>query len=164
MSSNLIILGAQATLGIVVVLIAFSRYAKPWLDRQEFTDAVFPLLLLHCFRFLGLTFIVDHQIADTIPEDAARLIALGDFSAALLALATVLAILTKSRAVKPLAWLFTAVGIGDLIAIGPIALGGGFFDKGIGAMWLTVGTFAPVIVVAHGYILYRLVRPDQVAA
>jgi hypothetical protein len=160
MSHNILILNVQAALGLAIVLIAFLRYARPRLDALSFNDAVLPLVLLQSFRFLGLTFIVDHQIADAIPRSAATLVALGDFSAAIAAFLTVIAILMKSRFVKPLAWVLTVVGIGDLAAIGPIAISNRFFEEGIGAMWLTIGTFAPVIIVAHGYIVYRLLNPE----
>lgn len=162
MSTNVLILNVQAFLGLAVIGIAFSRYARPVLDRMAFNDAVLPLLLLQSFRFLGLTFLVDHQIAATIPRSAAQIIAFGDFAAALLAFTTVLAILADSKLVRPIAVVFTIVGLSDLAGIGPIALGNAFFEKGIGAMWLTIGTFAPAIIVTHLYIAYRLVRPSPV--
>ena len=51
------------------------------------------------------------------------------------------------------------MGLAYLAGIGPIAMGNEFFEKGIGAMWLTIGTFAPAIIVSHVYIAYRLLRP-----
>lgn len=162
MSTNVLILLVQSSFGIAVFGVAFLRYLRPTMDRWTFNDAVLPLLLLQSFRFLGLTFMVDHQISEAIPQSAAQIIAFGDFSAAALAFITALAVLGRSPLVKPLAVVFTIVGLGDLAAIGPIAIGNAFFEEGIGAMWLTIGTFAPAIVISHLYILYRLVRPTPV--
>ncbi|NJM35003.1 MAG: hypothetical protein HC850_10195 [Rhodomicrobium sp.] len=52
--------------------------------------------------------------------------------------------------------MFSVVGMGDLITIGPTAFNGGVFDADIGAMWFLLVIYAPALLLSHIYIVYRL--------
>lgn len=155
--NNFVILNIQALMGLTAYVLIYWNVLRPWLQAQPFERAVLPLLIVNIFRFLGLTFLVTGQLDPSLPRDALELIAYGDFAASICALLAALALTAGSRLATPLVVLYSVVGIADLMMVFPTALGAGVFDVSMGAMWLTVGLFAPVIVLSHVYIAYRLV-------
>lgn len=155
--TNFAILNVQALMGLTAYVLVYWNFLRPGLQAQSFERAVLPLLIVNIFRFLGLTFLVTGQLDPSLPRDALELIAYGDFAASICALLAALALTTGSRLSTPLVALYSVVGIADLMMVFPTALGAGVFEAPMGAMWLTVGLFAPVIVLSHVYIAYRLV-------
>ena len=155
--NNFIILNVQAAMGLTAYFLIYWNYLSPRLRRQPFQQAVLPLMIVNIFRFLGLTFLVTGQLDASLPREPLELIAYGDFAASICALLSTLALTTRSRLATPLVALYSVVGIGDLIMVFPTAIGAGVFDVSMGAMWLTIGLFAPVILLSHVYIAYRLV-------
>src|SRR5262249_38866593 len=67
--------------GIVV-----ARYLWPQLRGQSRAEAMQPLLILHSFRFVGLSFLVPGVVSPDLPADWARPAAYSDVIAAILAL------------------------------------------------------------------------------
>ena len=63
-----------------------SRYIWPELRVREQAEALRPLLILHSFRFIGLTFLVPGVVSPDLPSAFARPAAYGDVIAAALAL------------------------------------------------------------------------------
>ena len=116
------------------------------------------MLFFHVFRFLGLNVLVTGQVDPALPIDALQTIAFGDFAASVCALLALLAIAAKSRVAVPLLVLFSVVGIGDLIVVGPTAINGGIFLGAIGVIWWLTATLAPILVLSHAYIAYRLAQ------
>jgi hypothetical protein len=66
--------------------IVLARYVLPVLRRQSRADAMHPLILLHCFRFVGLSFLVPGVVSPDLPSAWAVPAAYGDLIAAVLAL------------------------------------------------------------------------------
>src|SRR4029434_3134854 len=66
--------------------IVLARYVLPELRRQSRADAMQPLILLHCFRFVGLSFLVPGVVSPDLPPAWAVPAAYGDLIAAVLAL------------------------------------------------------------------------------
>ena len=155
---NLIILNVQVGMALLTFFLLFRTYFQDWLKRQPFLAAVQPLLFFHVFRFLGLNVLVTGQVDPELPLNALKTIAFGDFASAVCALMALLAISTKSRIATPLLVLFSFVGIGDLILVGPTAINGGIFYGDIGTIWWLTATLAPILVLSHGYIAFRLVK------
>ena len=114
-------------------------------------------MVVNIFRFLGLTFLVTGQLDPSLSRDTLELIAYGDFAASICALLAAIALTTDSRLATPLVALYSVVGIVDLMMVFPTALSAGVFEVSMGAMWLTVGLFAPVILLSRVYIAYRLI-------
>lgn len=154
--SNLVFLTVQYAMAFAAYLLIYRHYLRAWLRTRRFEDAVLPFLLLHCFRYLGLSMLVTGQIAEVVPREALRIMAYGDLAAAFSALLAALAISARSRLGPLLVAIFTVVGIGDLIVIGPTALNAGIFEADIGTMWFFLVTYAPALVLSHFYIAYRL--------
>ena len=62
-------------------------YIWPQLRTRSRIDALRPLLVLHAFRFIGLSFLVSGVVSPDLPIAFARDAAYGDIVAAILALA-----------------------------------------------------------------------------
>src|SRR5690242_18551053 len=77
------------------------------------SDALRPLLVVHTFRFVGLSFLVPGVVSPELPLEFARPAAYGDLVAAVLALVA-LAFLTSRFAIG-LVWVFNVWGLADLV-------------------------------------------------
>jgi hypothetical protein len=151
-------LAIQFSMAIAVYLLIFRTYLQPWFEMRDFDAAVMPLLMVHVFRYLGLALLVTGQVDEAVSRDALSIMAYGDLASGVCALLAVIAISAGSRFVVPLVVLFSIVGIADLITIGPTALNAGVIVSPIGTMWFFLVIFAPILLLSHIYILYRLVR------
>jgi len=132
--------------GIVVV-----RHWWPDLRRLPRADALRPLLLLHAFRFVGLSFLVPSVVSLDLPVAWARPAAYGDLIAAVLALLALVAL--ESRLEHPMVWLFNiclyAVYQGNRVGLEPGQLG---------------ATFYILLLITHVLVFRLLLRSDQLVA
>src|SRR5215471_10972146 len=80
------------------------RYIWPALQARPRADALYPILLLHASRFVGLAFLVPGVVSPDLPVAFARPAAYGDFLTAILALFAIAALNKPSG--KLLAWIF----------------------------------------------------------
>jgi hypothetical protein len=89
------------------------RELWPVLRRRPRADALRPILLLHAFRFVGLSFLVPGVVSPDLPAAFARPAAYGDLAT------TVLALLSLATLTNPLGtmlvWTFNVVGTVDLL-------------------------------------------------
>lgn len=155
--TNTAYLVIQFSMAIVVYLVIYSTYLRPWLQAQPLETAILPFLILHVFRYLGLTLLVTGQVSAEVSRTALGAMAYGDLASGVAALAAVIAITAGSRLAVPLVAVFSVVGIADLINIGPTALGAGVLDASIGTMWFLMVLYAPILFLSHIYIVCRLV-------
>lgn len=164
--NNLAYLAIQFTTAIALYLVIFRIYLQPWFRAQTFERAILPLLVLHAFRYLGLSLVVNGQVDAAVSRDALAIMAWGDYASGICALIAVIAISLRSRLAVPLVILFSVVGIGDLLTVGPTALNAGVFEADIGAMWFLLVIYAmwfllviyaPILLLTHIYIVVRLV-------
>src|SRR5580698_2137549 len=79
---------ASAAFGFIAWGIVANRYFAPRIRDLERPDALRPILILHSFRFLGLSFLVPGVVSADLPAAFAHSAAYGDFVAAILALLT----------------------------------------------------------------------------
>ncbi|MBI1296294.1 hypothetical protein GC175_15165 [bacterium] len=156
--NNWIILGGQSTIGLFVYALVFFWYVQPALSKLSFEKAIAPMLLLHVFRFTGFTLLAVGQVDPSIPREALSAIAFGDLLAGLSALIAVLALRSRSSLAVPLIWLFTLIGLADLANVGRIAVNLDLFNHSVGVMWLVAIWYFPTILIAHVYIVYRLLN------
>ena len=132
--------GALFGLSVLMSFAAFSLVTKifiwPRLRMLRREDALVALVVPHAFRFVGLSFLVPGVASPTLPAAFAAPAAYGDLVAALLAIATTLALTARRSWAIPLVWLFNVWGTGDLVnaiyqgqigvGIGPGSLGAAF--------------------------------------
>src|SRR5262245_11234020 len=83
-------------------------YIWPQLRDRSRAEAMRPLLLLHSFRFVGLSFLVPGVVSPGLPAAWAEPAAYGDLIAAILALLSLATL--KSRLGMPLVWVFNVWG------------------------------------------------------
>jgi hypothetical protein len=158
MLSPYVIVSIQFALGLIIFGTVVREYLLGWLQRSDVFVAIAPVLLYQGFRFLGLTMLAPDQVAPGQDLDAIEVIAYGDLAAAVTGIIAALAAYRRSALTLPLAWLFTVVGIVDLISVGITVAAAGTLEEGIGVMWVTFGLIAPLLVLSHGYVLYVLIK------
>ena len=143
--------------GIVVAL-----YWWPDLRRLPRADALQPLLLLHAFRFVGLSFLVPGVVALDLPAAWARPAAYGDVIAAILALLALVAL--KSRLGLPMVWLFNAWGSADLLYAFYRGNSVGLEPGHLGAAFHIVTVLVPLLLITHMLVFLLLLRSDPMVA
>ena len=96
-------------LSIAFSLIAWGvvtmRYIWPALRVRQRDEALRPLLVLHSFRFIGLSFLVPGVVSPDVPPAFAHSAAFGDLIAATLALLSLLSL--PSAAGVVMTWIFS---------------------------------------------------------
>lgn len=158
MPSPHVILAIQSTMGLIIFGLVARHYVLPRLAKLDFYAALAPVLLVHGFRFLGLSLLAPEQVGVGQDMDALRAIAYGDLGAAVTGLLAAVAAFQRSSLTVPLAWLFTVVGLGDLALVAITTTSAGTLDEGIGFMWATLGLLAPVLLLSHLYVLRSLLQ------
>jgi cbb3-type cytochrome oxidase subunit 3 len=131
---------------------------QPRLSTLPFEKAVLPLLLLHVFRFAGFALLVVGQVDPSLPRPVMSAIAYGDLLAGISALMAAIALRGRSSLAMPLIWLFTFIGVADIVNVGRIAITLDLFNHDIGTMWFVSILFFPTLLIAHIYIVYRLIN------
>jgi len=154
---NMLYLNLQILVAFVVFILIFRLYLHPWFKAQPFGAAVMPMLLLHVFRYLGLTLLAPGQVEASVSPTALEVMAYGDLAAGISALLAALAIYTRSSLSVPLVALFTLVGFGDFVSVGYTAAQAGIAQAEIGTMRFLMVTFAPALMLSQIYVAYRLV-------
>lgn len=108
-----LIFGTSVAFGFVAWAVVTVVYIWPKLQIQSRIDALRPLLVLHAFRFIGLSFLVPGVVSPDLPFAFARNAAYGDIVAAILALAALATL--RSGVGIALAWAFNLWGSFDLL-------------------------------------------------
>jgi hypothetical protein len=159
LTSPLALFGTSIALSFLAWGIVVVRYFWPELRRQSRADPLRPLLLLHCFRFVGLSFLVPGVVSPDLPTAWALPASYGDLIATVLALLA-LAVL-KSRLGIALVWVFNFWGSADLlyafyqgnqVGLEPGQLGGAYF---------IVTVLVPLLLITHGLVFRLLLQADN---
>jgi hypothetical protein len=140
-----------------------ARYLWPALRNLPRAQALQPLLLLHCFRFVGLAFLVPGVVSPDLPSAFARPAAYGDLVAAVLALLALVAL--RSPPGIGLVWVFNLWGSADLLhAFYQGRVGVGFEPGQLGAAYFIPTVVVPLLLVTH-VLVFRLLleRGDAVS-
>ena len=145
-------------MAVCTYILIYRVYLRDWFNARDFGPAILPLLILHSFRYLGLSLFVTGQVAPEVPREALQIIAWGDFASGFAALIAAIAI-SKAAKVGPfLVLLFSVIGIGDMMVVFPTAINAGVFDVDIGTMWFLSVIYAPSLLLSHIFIVYRLFK------
>jgi len=137
-------------------------YLWPRLRAMDRDAAIRAIATLHSFRFLGLVFLLPGIVGAGLPAAFAAPAAYGDFVAALLAIAVLLAARMGPLFV-PLAWVFNLVGAADLLMATSHAIGVNLpsIAGQLGAAYAILMLYVPLLLMTHGIAIYLLVRPRQ---
>ena len=148
-------------LSMVMGLIAFGLIAKwylmPVLLALPRRTALVPLLLPHCFRFIGLAFLIPGVTSQPLDPRFANPAAFGDLLAALLAFVGILALRQRWRTAIPLVWVFNIEGTLDLL--NAVAQGLRYTEDGtLGATFFIPMIIVPALLVTHVMVFIILLR------
>jgi hypothetical protein len=155
--------GISVAFGLAVWGAVTWQYIWPALKEGPGPESLTPILLLHAFRFLGLTFLVPGVVSPELPATFAQPVAYGDFMTAILALLALAALGTRAGLVAT--WVFNIFGTADLLFAfyqgGTIALPD---NPGLlGAGYFILSAYVPLLFITHGLAFRILLRPKDVA-
>src|SRR5215510_8066152 len=147
------IFGLSAAFGLIAWALVARHFVWPALRERSQADALRPLLILHSFRFLGLSFLVPGVVSPALPSAFAVPAAVGDFGAMLLALIA-LAVLRSSFGIA-VAWIFNIWGSADLLYA--FVNGGlvGLEPGQLGAAFYIPTAIVPFLLVTH-VLMFRI--------
>ena len=151
-------------LSMVMGLAAYGFIAKwyvmPALAALPRARALPPLLLLHCFRFVGLAFLIPGVTSQPLDPRFANPAAYGDLLAAFLAFFGVIALRLRWRAAILLVWLFNIEGTFDLL--NAVARGLRYNEAGMfGATIFIPMVIVPALLVTHLMVFMILLRGED---
>ena len=136
------------------------RYLWPRLKNLPRTDALRPILLLHSFRFVGLTFLVPGVVSPDLPAAFAKADAYGDFGAAVLAMLALASLPMEGVGIS-IAWLFNIWGTADLLDAFYQGNAIGLIPGQLGAMYFIPTLVVPLLLVTH-VLAFRILARNPV--
>jgi hypothetical protein len=161
--SPAIIFQLHLVLGYAAWLLCVVPYFLPRLKSMD-RAALRVIATLHSFRFFGLVFILPGVVGPNLPDGFATMAAYGDLATGLLAMLALI-----SFRIRALFWLlviaFNLVGAADLVIdyYHGVQLGLPDVSGQLGAAYVVVIVYVPLLMITHVMALYLLVR-RQVAA
>ena len=156
--SPLILFGASVAFGLIAWTIVAVRYLWPYLRARPRAEALRPLLMLHSFRFLGLSFLIPGVVAPDLSPAYAVPAAYGDIGAAILALLALWAL--PSGLGIGLAWIFNIWGTADLLFAFYQGNEVGLLPGQLGAAFYIPTFLVPLLLVTHVMIFRILLRRE----
>jgi hypothetical protein len=142
--------------GFVVWAVVTALYIWPELRTRSRIEALQPLLVLHGFRFIGLSFLVPGVVSPDLPIAFARDAAYGDIVAAILALLALSAL--RSGVGIALVWVFNIWGSLDLLNAFYQANGAGLSPGQLGATYFIPTAIVPLLLITHGLVFRILLQ------
>jgi hypothetical protein len=138
--------------------IVTARYIWPHIRLRQRSEALRPLLIIHCFRFIGLAFLVPGVVSPDLPRAFATSAAFGDIVAATLALLSLLSL--RSAPGVLIAWLFNVWGSLDLVNGFYEANATGLSPGQFGATYFIPTLIVPLLLITHG-LAFRVLLQHQ---
>ena len=154
------ILPIGVTFGLIASALIAVWYIWPQIKSAAPREALIPLIIPHCFRYLGLSFLI-HGVT-TAPLDSRFSIptAYGDLLTAVLALIAIGALKLKSRYAIHFVWAFSLVGIVDFL--NAFARGLTFVAPGdFGATYYIPMAVVPPLMISHFLIVVYLMKSNS---
>ena len=149
-----IILTSGIAFGIINYGMIAKWYVIPALDKLPGSTALVPLILLHCFRYIGLSFILPGVVSADLSPTFAVPTAYGDLITSLLALVAVTALSNRWTVAIPCVWIFNIVGTLDLLNALPQGLLHIHAGQ-LGGAYLIPGLIVPALFVSH-FLVFRI--------
>jgi hypothetical protein len=157
-----LLFGISVAFAFVAWAAVTALYIWPELKTKSRLQALKPLLALHGFRFIGLSFLVPGVVSADLPAAFARDAAYGDLVAAMLALLSLAAL--RSRFGIPLVWLFNIWGTLDLLNAFYQANAAGLPIGQLGATYFIPTAIVPLLLITHGLMFRILLQHNAVPA
>jgi len=154
-----LLFGVSVAFGLIAWGVFTALYLWPQLEGRSRIDALRPLLVLHGFRFIGLSFLVPGVVSSDLPMTFARDAAYGDLAALLLALLALAAL--RSRFGLALAWIFNVWGTFDLLNAFYQAGTSGLSPSQFGAAFFLPTFIVPLLLITHGLVFRILLKAER---
>ena len=148
---------AATTLSFIFGGTAAVWYVVPWLRSRGRAAALISLLWIQALRYVAFQIFSAKAAGFDVPDDIRDRIAYGDALSAVLAFATIGALHYRSPIGVALAWVFSAVGIADLLSAMAGGVQANLFAKAAGTTWLILTFYVPVLWLSHVLIIWQLV-------
>jgi len=142
--------------------IVAARYVWPELRFRPQAEALRPLLVLHSFRFIGLSFLVPGVVSPDLPSAFPHSAAYGDIIAAILAMLALISL--PSTAGVVIAWIFSIWGSADLLNAFYQANHAGLLPGQLGATYFIPTFVVPLLLITHGLVFRILLQHQNVPA
>src|SRR6516165_10250131 len=153
-----LLFGISVAFGFVAWAVVTALYIWPELQVRSRSEALRPLLVLHGFRFIGLSFLVPGVVSLDLPIAFARDAAYGDMVAAILALAALATL--RSGVGIALAWALNLWGSFDLLNAFYQANAAGLTPGQLGATYFIPTAIVPLLLITHG-LMFRVLLQGQ---
>ena len=150
--------GITIAFSFVVWGLAARQYFWPALRGRGRADAVRPILYLHAFRFMGLTFLIPGVVSPDLAASFARPVAYGDLATAILALLA-LALLNNKLSNASI-WLFNIVGAVDLLNAYYQGNRISLVPGQLVATYVIPTLVVPLLLVTHALVFRIMLRPQ----
>lgn len=135
-------------------------YIIPALDKLPRNTALVPLILLHCFRYIGLSFLLPGVVSTDIAPAFVVPTAYGDFLTSIFALIAVIALRNHWSVALALVWVFNVVGTADLL----YALPQGLLNIHAGQLsgaYIIPALIVPALLVSHVLVFRLLMKRSE---
>ena len=154
-----LILPISFMMGTISYILIAKWYVMPWARQKSLKEALTPILL-HSFRFIGMTFLIEGVTTQALDPRFADPAAYGDLLAAGLAFVALFALRYNWKAAISLVWIFNIEGTVDLLNA---VIRGIMFntDGHMGATFFIPIVIVPVLLVTHGMVFQLLMRRKQ---
>ena len=157
-----LLFGISVAFGLVAWAVVAALYIWPQLRSRSRIEALKPLLVLHGFRFMGLSFLIPGVVSPDLPAAFARDAAYGDLVAAILALLALAAL--RSRLGIALVSVFNVWGTLDLLNAFYQANSAGLPIGQLGAAYFIPTAIVPLLLITHGLIFRILLQGGRAPA
>ena len=157
-----LVFGISVAFGFIAWGVVAALYVWPELQARSRIDALRPLLALHGFRFIGLSFLVPGVVSPDLPIAFVRDAAYGDIVAAILALLALAAL--RSRLGIALVWIFNIWGSLDLLNAFYVANVNGLLACQLGAAYFIPTAIVPLLLITHGLVFRILLQHRRAPA
>jgi hypothetical protein len=138
--------------------IVTARYIWPEVRLRQRAEALRPLLILHSFRFIGLSMLVPGVVSPDLPPAFAHPAAFGDIIAAILALVSLL--LLRRAAGVAVVWIFNLWGLADLFNAFYQANHAGLLAGQLGSAFFLPTLIVPLLLITH-VLVFRILLQHQ---
>lgn len=155
-----LILPISITFSLTAWFMILYWYIHPVIKHYPLEKKIEPFLFLHCFRYVGLMFLVPGVTTEVLDPRFSYPAAYGDLFAAVLAFVAIAAIRLKLKWSLLFVWIFNIWGTVDLL--NAVTRGILFTPDGhLGAAFWIPATIVPLLLVTHVYIFILLVKHHQ---
>ena len=151
------IFGLSVALALSAWAVVCTAYVWPRLLDHTLTEAAQPILILHLFRFVGLSFLIPGVAGQSLLRTFAEPGAYGDLLTVVLA--WVALGLRRHPAGVAAVWAFNVCGTLDvLFALYKGAFGVGFQPSSLGATFYIPTVYVPLLLCTHAILFALLLR------